>query len=106
MPEKREAKGKEGERYTQLNAEFWRIARRDKKALREQFKKQRKTIEQCIADPVLDTSCFAVSHCPNYMLNPEQARCKLRGLKKTPGALGTADTSILLWLAQQLEPQT
>ena len=39
MPEKREAKGKEGERYTQLNAEFWRIARRDKKALREQFKK-------------------------------------------------------------------
>ena len=38
MPEKREAKGKEGERYTQLNAEFWRIARRDKKALREQCK--------------------------------------------------------------------
>ena len=36
---RREAKGKgEGERYTQLNAEFWRIARRDKKALSEQCK--------------------------------------------------------------------
>ena len=41
MPEKaiqiaekrREAKGKEErEKYTQLNAEFWRVARRDKKA--------------------------------------------------------------------------
>ena len=32
--EKREVKGKgEGESYTQLNAEFQRIARRDKKAL-------------------------------------------------------------------------
>ena len=48
MPEKaiqiaekrREAKGKEErEKYTQLNAEFWRVARRDKKAfLCEQFK--------------------------------------------------------------------
>ena len=33
IPEKREAKGKgEKERYTHLNAEFQRIARRDKKA--------------------------------------------------------------------------
>ena len=33
IAEKREAKGKEGkERYTHLNAEFQRIARRDKKA--------------------------------------------------------------------------
>ena len=41
MAEKwREVKGKEKrERYTQLNAEFWRIARRDKKALLiEQYK--------------------------------------------------------------------
>ena len=37
--ERREAKGKgERERYTQLNAEFQRIARRDKKALNEQCK--------------------------------------------------------------------
>ena len=38
--ERREAKGKgERERYTQLNAEFQRIARRDKKAfLSEQYK--------------------------------------------------------------------
>ena len=44
---KREAKGKgEKERYTHLNAEFQRIARRDKKAfLSNQCKKQRKTIE-------------------------------------------------------------
>ena len=36
---RREAKGKgERERYTQLNAEFRRIARRDKKALSEQCK--------------------------------------------------------------------
>ena len=41
--EKREVKGKEErERYIQLNAEFQRIAKRDKKAF---FKKQRKTIE-------------------------------------------------------------
>ena len=33
IPEKREAKGKgERERHTQLNAEFQRIARKDKKA--------------------------------------------------------------------------
>ena len=40
IPEKRrEVKGKgEKERYTQLNAEFQRIARRDKKALNEQCK--------------------------------------------------------------------
>ena len=37
--ERREAKGKgERERYTQLNAEFQRIARRDEKALSEQYK--------------------------------------------------------------------
>ena len=37
--ERREAKGKgEKERYTHLNAEFQRIARRDKKALSEQCK--------------------------------------------------------------------
>ena len=38
--ERREAEGKrEGERYTQMNAEFQRIARRDKKAfLNEQCK--------------------------------------------------------------------
>ena len=37
--EKRKVKGKrENERYTQLNAEFQRIARRDKKALSEQCK--------------------------------------------------------------------
>ena len=38
--ERREAKGKgERERYTQLNAEFQRVARRDKKAfLNEQCK--------------------------------------------------------------------
>ena len=44
---RREPKGKgEKERYTHLNAEFQRIARRDKKAfLSDQCKKQRKTIE-------------------------------------------------------------
>ena len=45
---RREAKGKgEKKRYTYLNAEFQRIARRDKKAfLTDQCKKkQRKTIE-------------------------------------------------------------
>ena len=44
---RREAKSKgEKENYTHLNAEFQRIARRDKKAfLRDQCKKQRKTIE-------------------------------------------------------------
>ena len=43
---RREAKGKgERERYTHLNAEFQRVARRDKKAfLSDQFK-ERKTIE-------------------------------------------------------------
>ena len=45
--ERREAKGKgERERYTQLNAEFQRIARRDKKAfLNEQCKDVEETIE-------------------------------------------------------------
>ena len=44
---RREAKGKrEKERYTSLNAEFQRIARRDKKAfLSDQCKKYRKIIE-------------------------------------------------------------
>ena len=44
---RREAKSKGGkERYTHLNAEFQRIARRDKKGfLRISAKKQRKTIE-------------------------------------------------------------
>ena len=44
---RREAKGKgEKERYTNLNAEFQRLARRDKKAfLMINAKKQRKTIE-------------------------------------------------------------
>ena len=44
---RREAKGKgEKERYTHLNAEFQRMARRDKKAfLSDQCKKLRKTIE-------------------------------------------------------------
>ena len=48
IPEKRrEAKGKEEkERYTQLNPEFQRIARKDKKAfLMNNAKKQRKKIE-------------------------------------------------------------
>ena len=44
---RREAKGKgEKERYTHLNAEYQRIARRDKKAfLSDHAKKWRKTIE-------------------------------------------------------------
>ena len=44
---RREAEGKgEKERYTHLNADFQRIARRDKKAfLSNQCKKYRKTIE-------------------------------------------------------------
>ena len=44
---RREAKSKgEKERYTHLNAEFQRIARRDKKAFHsDQCKEQRKTIE-------------------------------------------------------------
>ena len=42
--ERREAKSKgERERYIQLNAEFQRIVKRDKKAF---FKKQRKTTER------------------------------------------------------------
>ena len=45
--ERREAKGKEGkERYIHLNAEFQRIARRDKKAfLSDQCKEIEETIE-------------------------------------------------------------
>ena len=44
--EKREAKGKgEKERYTHLNAEFQRIARRDKKAFLSDQYKERKTVE-------------------------------------------------------------
>ena len=44
---RREAKGKgENERYTHLNAEFQRIARRDKKAFfSDQCKKKRKRTE-------------------------------------------------------------
>ena len=43
---RREAKGKgEKERYTHLNAEFQRIAWRDKKASMINAKKERKTIE-------------------------------------------------------------
>ena len=43
---RREAKSKgERERYTQLNAEFQRIARRDKKAFFNEQYKERKTIE-------------------------------------------------------------
>ena len=39
--ERREAKGKdERERYTQLNAEFQRIAGKDNKAFNKQFKKK------------------------------------------------------------------
>ena len=40
---KRDVKGKEKERYTHLNAEFQRIARRDKKAF---FSDQCKEIEE------------------------------------------------------------
>ena len=44
---RKEAKGKgEKERYSHLNAEFQRLARRDKKAfLSDQCKERRKTIE-------------------------------------------------------------
>ena len=43
---RREAKSKgEKERYTHLNAEFQRIARRDKKAFLSDHCKERKTIE-------------------------------------------------------------
>jgi len=43
---RREAKSKgEKERYTHLNAEFQRIARREKPSLVINAKKQRKTIE-------------------------------------------------------------
>ena len=49
---RREAKSNEKERYTHLNAEFQRIARRDKKAsLRMRTKKQRKTIEWETREP-------------------------------------------------------
>ena len=41
--ERKEAKGKGGkERYTYVNAEFQRIARRNKKALSEQCRDRRK----------------------------------------------------------------
>ena len=43
---RREVKQKgEREKYTQLNAEFQRIARRDKKAFLSEQQKQRETIE-------------------------------------------------------------
>ena len=47
IAEKTEAKGKgEKERYTHLNAEFQRLARRDKKAfLSEQYKETEEKIE-------------------------------------------------------------
>ena len=57
---RRDAKGKgEKERYTHLNAEFQRIARRDKKAF---FSNQRKEIEEDnrmgkTRDPVKKISC-------------------------------------------------
>ena len=44
--ERRKAKGNGGsERYTHMNAEFQRIARRDKKAFFNEQYKERKTIE-------------------------------------------------------------
>ena len=44
--ERREAKSnRERERYTQMNTEFQRIARRDKKAFLSEQCKQRKTTE-------------------------------------------------------------
>ena len=50
---RREAKGKgKKERYTHLNAEFQRIARRDKTALSEQYKE----IEENILFPMGKTS--------------------------------------------------
>ena len=46
VEKRREAKGKgEKERYTHLNAEFQRIARRDKKVFVSDQCKERKTIE-------------------------------------------------------------
>ena len=43
---RREVKGRgERESYTKLNAEFQRIARRDKKSLVNNAKKERKTVE-------------------------------------------------------------
>ena len=46
VEERREAKGKgERERYTQRNAEFQKIARRDKKAVINEQRNERKTIE-------------------------------------------------------------
>ena len=42
--------------------------------------------------------CSCCSHC---LLNPGQAKCGLRGWKEILGAVGTADTFILSWLAGQ-----
>ena len=52
-----------------------------------------------IADPVCDVSCLTISCCVHWSLNPEKARLELRGWEKMGGAIGTADTSILSWLA-------
>ena len=45
--------------------------------------------------------CRSCSHCLHCLLNPEWARRELKGCNKTQGAIGTEDTFILSWLAQQ-----
>ena len=45
------------------------------------------------------------SHCPRCSLNPGLARHESRGWRKTPRAVGTADTFLLSWLVQEPWPQ-
>ena len=61
----------------------------------------------CIASlPVHVASCLTGSHCAHCSLNPWQARHKQGGWTKTQGAVGTSDTFLLSWQAQQPQQQT
>ena len=72
---RREAKGKgEKERYTHLNAEFQRLARRDKKAF---LSDQCKEIEETVADFIL----FGSKITADGDLSHEIKRCLLLGRK-------------------------
>ena len=57
--------------------------------------------------PIPLCRCFCLwlqlSCCSRCSLHPGLARRKLRGWKKTPGTMETADMLILFWLAQQLQ---
>ena len=62
-----------------------------------------RSLEKNLQTPLDHCSCLwhQLSHCAPCLLNPWSARCEQRGWKKMQGAVGTADTCIPSWLAQQ-----